>query len=203
MGAPLFQEGAITNQLMCGVTRFDADFSHPLLETLPPLIHLPRFGEHSRIWRLIELIDTEAERSPGLGTPILDRLTEILFLALLLEIVEQWEEPVGFVAALQDPQLRQALDLLHREPAASWTIDDLAAQVALSRATLVRRFRESVGIPPMEYLARWRLSKAHRSVKYTADSIERIAEEVGFSSAQTLTRAFRRHFGVTPSSLRR
>jgi len=58
-------------------------------------------------------------------------------------------------------------------------------------------------MPPIEYLNRWRLLKAHQLARYSAGSIEQIASQVGFSSAQTLTRAFKRAFGYTPSGLRR
>lgn len=203
LGSPLFQSGSITNLVMCGVTRFDTELSHPLLDALPSLIHFPKFDARSPIWRLVELIDTEAELLGTLRTPILDRLTEALFLHLLQELVDHGEGTIGFIAAMQDRPLRRALELLHRQPATPWTIDDLAGRVALSRATLVRRFRELVGMAPIEYLTRWRLLKAHRLARSTADSIDQIASQVGFSSAQTLTRAFKRFFGVTPSSLRR
>lgn len=204
IGSPLFQKGSITNLVMCGISRFDAELSHPLLDALPSLIHFPRFEHHSTIWRLVELISGEAESAaPTLRSMILDRLTEALFLGLLQEFIDRGDQPIGFVAALRDPQLRQALELLHNEPANPWTIDELARRVALSRATLVRRFRESAGMPPIEYLNRWRLLKAHQLARDSASSIERIAGLVGFSSAQTLTRAFKRSFGYTPSGLRR
>ncbi len=203
LGSPLFQKGPITNLVMCGVSQFDTELSHPLVEALPSVIHFPRFAPNSTTWRLVELISGEAENTPTLRSTILDRLTEALFLRLVQEFIEQGDEPVGFVAALQDRPLRHALELLHKEPATPWTIDELARRVALSRATLVRRFRESVGMAPIEYLNRWRLLKAHQLARYSAGSIEQIAGQVGFSSAQTLTRAFKRTFGYTPSGLRR
>ncbi len=201
--SPFFQTGTITNLLICGITRFDSQLSHPLVTSLPSLIHFPRFDRESPIWRLVELIDAEAERSQALRTPILSRLTEALYLQMLQEVVEHGEGASGFFGALRDCRVRRALELLHREPITPWTLHDLANQAALSRATLVRRFRESVGVAPIEYLTRWRLLKAQQLVRHSDDSMDRIAGRVGFSSAQTLTKAFKRHFGVTPSSLRR
>jgi AraC-like DNA-binding protein len=203
LGSPFFQQGSITNMVMCGVSRFDTELTHPLVEAMPSLIHFPRFERNSTTWRLVELISGEAEGSPTLRSTVLDRLTEALFLRLVQDFIEQGDEPIGFVAALKDRSLSQALELLHREPATPWTIDELASRAALSRATLVRRFRESVGMPPIEYLNRWRLLKAHQLARYSAGSIEQIAGQVGFSSAQTLTRAFKRTFGYTPTDLRR
>ena len=171
--------------------------------TLKPAAEATSTPATARARSALELIGAEAETATNLRTPILDRLTEALFLHLLQEFVDHGEGTIGFVAALQDLPLRRALELIHRRPAAAWTIDDLATKAALSRATLVRRFRESVGMAPMEYLTRWRLLKAHQLARYSADSVDRIAGQVGFSSAQTLTRAFKRFFGITPSSLRR
>ncbi len=76
-----------------------------------------------------------------------------------------------------------------------WITPALAAAYA-GRAGVGRR-------PAIEYLNRWRLLKAHQLARYTAVSIEQIAGQVGFSSAQILTRAFKNAFGYTPSGLRR
>ena len=202
LGSPLFQTGDPSNLVMCGITRFDAGLTHPLLEVLPTLIHFPKFDSESPVWRLVELINAEAQETPSFRSSILDRLTEALFLRLLQEFVSHDEGTLGFIAALRDRPLRRALELIHLNPEMPWTIYELAKRVALSRATLVRRFRESVGAPPIEYLTRWRLLKAHQLVRHSAGSIEQIASRVGFSSAQTLTRAFKRQFGKTPSDLR-
>lgn len=191
-----------TNLVICGVTRFDTRLSHPLLEGLPTQIHFPNLPRESPVWQMVELLDSMAKRSPILGTPTLNRLAEALFLQLLEEFVYHGEETVGFVAALRDRRLRRALELIHQQPNHPWTIDALAQKTDLSRATLVRRFRDSVGMPPIEYLTRWRLLKAHQLLRSSDDSIEQIAGRVGFASGQTFTRAFKRNFGVTPSQLR-
>ena len=74
---------------------------------------MPTFEEASPIWRLVQLINAEAERRPSLRAPILDRLTEALFLQLLQELVDRGEGTIGFVAALRDRPLRRALELLY------------------------------------------------------------------------------------------
>ena len=72
----------------------------------------------------------------------------------------------------------------------------------MSRATLVRRFRKSVGVAPMTYLANWRLTKAYSLIRYSATPFDDIADRVGFASANSLARAFQRFYGETPSELR-
>jgi transcriptional regulator GlxA family with amidase domain len=47
------------------------------------------------------------------------------------------------------------------------------------------------------------MMKAHHLAKYSSLSFEEIADQVGFSSARALSRAFLRKYGYTPSGLRR
>jgi AraC-like DNA-binding protein len=203
LGAPLFQNDEITNNVMCALVQFDRQVTHPLLDALPGIIHIQEIEPNSLIWRLVALIDEEIDRSESLSDPVIDRLTEALFLQLLREFLARAEALGGFIAALRDHRLSRALQLIHQRMGEDWTLATLAEEIGMSRATLVRRFKETIGVAPIEYLTHWRLLKAHDLVKYSNDSLERVAERVGFASAQTLARSFKRHFGYTPSSLRR
>lgn len=203
LGKPLFQQGHITNRVMCGLVRFDDQTTHPLLNALPEVIHIPHIEATSPVWRLIGLIDDEVGRSGLLNGTVVDRLSEVLFLKLLQDSVKGAEEAAGFVIALRDRRLHAVLRLIHQRLHENWTIEMLADQAGMSRATLVRRFREAVGMPPIEYLIQWRLLKAHSLLKYSTYPLEEIAERVGFASRETLTRAFKRRYGYTPMSLRR
>ena len=72
----------------------------------------------------------------------------------------------------------------------------------MSRATLVRRFKDAVGLAPMSYLANWRLMKAYSLIKYSTTPFEAIADTVGFASSQSLSKAFQRAYGRAPRDLR-
>lgn len=202
LGRPPFQDGAITNEIMCARIHFDGQVSHPLLDALPDIVHIPGRHRSSTLWHLVALIDDEIRHTRSLSGPVVDRLTEVLFLRLLRECVARVVAPQGYIAALQDHRLSRALQLIHQKPDQEWSLEGLAGAVCMSRATLARHFKEAVGIAPIEYLMQWRLLKAHELVKYSTASLERIAGEVGFASAQTLARSFKRRFGYTPSSLR-
>jgi len=172
------------------------------LDALPDIIHIQGTDRGSTLWYLVALIDEEIRHSQSLSGPVVDRLTEVLFLHLLREFVTRVEAPEGYIAALNDHRLSRALQLIHQSPAEDWTLESIAGAVCMSRATLARRFKEAVGTAPIEYLTHWRLLKAHDLVKHSNASLEKIAEQVGFASAQTLARSFKRQFGYTPSSLR-
>jgi len=203
LGNPLFQNGEITNRLICGLVRFDQGASHPILDALPDVMHFSMLESAGPIWSVVKLIDAEMQSGQNQGSRIVDRLTEVMFLKLLNHFVQENDAATGFLAALRDRRVYRALALIHQEPEYSWTLDSLGKRVGMSRATLVRRFQDVVGVAPMAYIADWRIMKAHNLVKYSATSFEQIADATGFASARTLSRAFQRQFGCTPNELRR
>ncbi|MEM7016214.1 MAG: AraC family transcriptional regulator [Pseudomonadota bacterium] len=203
LNKPLFQAGEITHSVMCGIVKFDTNASHPLLHCLPEIIHIPEVPRESRAWRLIEMIDDELNENWPLANATVDRLTEVLFITLLHEFIETHQEAVGFILALRDRRLNHIIQLIHRNLAEPWTIEGLAKQVGMSRATLIRQFQEAIGSTPIEYLTQWRLLRAHYLIKHTYDSIEAIAAQVGYASAQTLSKSFKKRYGHPPAELRK
>ena len=203
LGNPLFQQGEITNRLMCGIVHYDQESPHPLLDSLPDILHFPNLNSSQPIWSTVTLIDAEIRRAEGLGGTIVDRLTEVLFLQLLNYYSEQSDNAPGFLVALRDRRLQRALTLIHKEPAFNWSLSSLGYQVGMSRATLVRHFKDAIGVAPMSYITNWRIMKAYNLIKYSSTPLEQIAESVGFGSARTLNKSFQRHYDCTPNELRR
>jgi len=203
LGMPLFQNGEITNKLICGLIDYEKDMLHPIIDSLPSALHFTGIEKNDSIWMTVCLIDAEMEKEQNSQTSIIDRLTEVLFMQLLNKHMNDHQEITGFFAALHDKRIHKALELIHRKPEYPWTLDLLIEQVNMSRATLIRQFKHTVGVSPMTYLLNWRMTKAYHLVKQSNSTVEQIAEEVGFSTARTLTKAFQRHYGLTPSELRR
>ncbi len=203
LGNPLFQNGQITNRLICGMVHFEQGASHPILDALPEILHFPKLGSAGPAWSLVTLIDTELRDYKGSSSRIADRLTEVLYLQLLNDYISNNDDVSGFLAALRDRRVYRALTLIHQDPAFEWTLSSLGERVGMSRATLVRRFQDVVGVAPMAYIKDWRIMKAYNLVKYTATSLEVVAGSTGFASARTLARTFKRHYGCTPLELRR
>jgi AraC-like DNA-binding protein len=203
LGNPLFQNGEITNQIMCGIVNYDQHGAHPILDALPEVIHFPMLKPDEPIWMTVALMNAEIERLQRQDDPIIDRLTEVLFLQLLYKFASNNGAACGFLAALQDRRLHQALTLIHRSPEFAWSLEELGNRVGMSRATLVRHFESSIGIAPMTYIRNWRLLKAHNQIKTSITPIEQVAHTVGFSSAASLNKAFVRFYHCTPSELRR
>ncbi|WP_458527272.1 GlxA family transcriptional regulator [Onishia taeanensis] len=103
----------------------------------------------------------------------------------------------------EDPLLTRALALMEANLDTPLGIGELAAELELSWRRLDRLFERHLDTSPQRaYLAR-RLGHAHRLLKETRHSVMEIALACGFGSASSFTRAFRRHYGLTPSALRR
>jgi AraC-like DNA-binding protein len=203
LGKPLFQNGEITNKLICGLIDYDKDVLHPIVDSLPSALHFSGIEKDDPIWMTVLLIDAEMEQNDSNKTSIIDRLTEVLFLQLLNRHIKENKELTGFFAALQNNRINNALELIHQNPQNEWTLDLLAEQANMSRATLIRQFKNTIGVSPMAYILSWRMIKAHHLIKHTSKSIDQISELVGFSTARTLTKSFHRHYSMTPSELRR
>jgi len=72
-------------------------------------------------------------------------------------------------------------------------------QSALSRSSFFERFREAVGVAPMEYLLAWRMALARKMLQNKEGSMGDIAECVGYGSASAFSVAFTRYVGMAPA----
>ncbi|MFT4937973.1 MAG: AraC-like DNA-binding protein [Paraglaciecola sp.] len=203
LGQPLFQQGEITNRLMCGIVKFDKKNQHPILTSLPEALHFRNLAPNDPIWMMVMLLNAEISKWNNHQTPIVDRLTEALFLQLLNKYALEHTQSSGFFAALGNKRIHKLLSLVHQAPQVNWTLELLGEKVGMSRATLGRKFKDTLGMTPMAYIANWRLVKANHLLKYSNKSLEHVAEQVGFYSARTLSKAFSRQYGYTPSEMRR
>jgi AraC-like DNA-binding protein len=205
-GMSLSMEGkGPSTVLLCGAYSFEQEGVHPLLSLLPPLIHIPASaglvtGPLEALLRL--LVAEYSQPGPGSVT-ITARLVDVLFIHVVRGWLEQQPEgSAGWLGAVRDPQVGRALALMHAEPRRDWTLDALAAEVACSRATFARRFRELVGEPPLVYLTRLRMDVAARLLRESDQPLAAVAERVGYASEFAFNRTFHRVRGVPPGRYR-
>ncbi|QZY29433.1 AraC family transcriptional regulator [Nocardioides coralli] len=190
--------------LVCGGYLFDARGGpHPLLELLPPVMHLESGALDEATRSLVRVLAGEAA-GPGPGSAtVMNRVAD----ALLIHVVRAWAatrdgRELGWLAGLRDPAIGAAIRTIHTEHRHPLPVEELAARVSLSPATFKRRFRDLVGSPPGAYLTRVRLDQAARLLRDTDDPVSTIARAVGYSTEPAFSRAFSRRHGLAPGRWR-
>lgn len=200
-------DGGPVTVVLCGAYQLDPSRAHPLLLTLPDLVHLPAHPDrHPELRSAVALLSAELD-NPGLGT---DAVVPGLLDTLLLYVLRIWfkEQPAraettGWVAALNDPPVTAALHAIHRDPGASWTVAKLAGEAGLSRAPFAKRFATLVGQPPLAYLTWWRMTTAARLLRTSDAPLRSLATQVGYTSEFAFAHAFKRTYGTAPGAYRR
>lgn len=170
-----------------------------LLAELPPIVHIRDESEKAAIrWSLERLREELRDPHPG-GVLITQQLAYMMLVqALRLHLAEELTAGAGWLFALSDKQMSAAISSMHDEPAHDWTVEELGQRAGMSRSTFALRFKEKVGISPMEYLTRWRMLLAGDRLGSTRDSISEIARSLGYESASAFTKAFRKIMGCSP-----
>ena len=198
--------GGERTQVVCGYLRGDAVLFDPVLRALPSLFVVRPPAGPTADW--VTASAEYALQAAQSGTPapslMRGRLPELLFTEVLrLHLAESPDgELTGWLAALRDPVVGQALSLLHADPAHGWTVAELARAVTTSRTVLVERFQQLLGRPPIRYLTEWRLNLASGLLRTTGLGVAEVGSRVGYRSEEAFSRAFKRALGKSPSAWR-
>jgi AraC-like DNA-binding protein len=188
-------------EVICGFLGCDLRPFNPLVATLPRLIHVPaQPGDDGIIAQFIRLGVAESAARRAGSDAMLAHLSELLF----VEVVRRHLATLpldhrGWLAGLRDEQVGRALAHLHDRPAHPWDLEQLASATAVSRSALAERFAHFVGVPPMQYLAEWRMQLAAGLLTSTSLGLAAIAARVGYGSEAAFSRAFKRLVGLAPA----
>lgn len=199
------QDGDADFAALGGSFTFDRVNAALLLKLLPDLIHIPASeGRATRFGRFIDLLSEEcATDYPGREL-IIERLLE----AMLVEAL-RWRRSgaaaasEGLLRGLGDPAIARALQAMHGDVSANWTVTRLAGIAGMSRSSFSARFSELLGCAPIEYLTRWRMAIAKTALASGAKTLDRIAAEIGYESASAFSTAFRKRLGCPPGQFAR
>jgi AraC-like DNA-binding protein len=190
--------------MVCGFLGCDLQPFNPLIAALPRLLHLRATDDDAWIAKFTQQAVAESHaRRPG-GEAMLARMSEMMFVNAVRRYADHLPtQSTGWLAGLHDRFIGRTLALMHEQPALDWTIDDLGRRVGLSRSALHERFVQLIGVPPMQYLAQWRMQAAARLLLETRASVAAIALDVGYASEAAFARAFKRAVGKPPAIWRR
>jgi AraC-like DNA-binding protein len=196
--------GEIT-KFICGYLVCDPQLSKAFLGGLPPIFKVNIGNDNSGQWleNSIRYSVGQAVVSQTGSEIVVAKLSEALFAETLRRYVDLLPPgQIGWLAGARDPDVGNVLALVHRQPSDPWTIAELARRVGVSRSVLAERFRHFLGVPPMAYLAHWRMQLGAQLLLSTRHSVAHIAAEVGYESEPAFNRAFKREFGSPPARFR-
>jgi len=197
--------GACT-RMVCGFLGCDSAEGNPVISTLPSVLKLGLEEGGAAEWvrsTFQYAAEEVAAGRPGSET-VLAKLSELLFVETVRRYMETLPEgETGWLAGLRDTHVARALALLHRDIARPWTVDELGREVGLSRSALADRFIRLIGVPPMHYLANWRMQIARQKLRGTSASLVQVADLVGYESEAAFSRAFKKAVGTAPATWRR
>ena len=176
-----------------------SEVSARLLDSLPTVLVL-RVDEWDT--PLVNLLATEAGCDGSGQEAYLDRLLDLLLIAVLRTWFDRDANAPTWWHAEHDPIVGPALKLIYNNPAHPWTVANLAAAVGCSRAVFARRFTEQVTEPPIAFLTSWRLALAADLLRTSQATIAAVARQVGYSTPFALSSAFKRAYGVSPNTHR-
>lgn len=189
--------------VVCGYFEFERGDKNPVLDALPEVLVITRKEGGRALEGLCELMLSEAT-GDAVGTrTVLDKLADTLFVMVVRFYINGLAEQRGVLAALADSRLRLALAAIHRKPGAAWTLELLAHEAGMSRSNFSQHFAAVVGVTPIDYLTRWRMTQAELVLRNPRMTVSGVAEQMGYETEAAFRKAFKRVHGVGPGSIRR
>lgn len=195
----------LETELVCGHFAFEEGTSHPLIDALPPHIHIRNYGEIAGSWmeNTLKVIGTEAGREQLGGDLIALKMSEIIFAQALRTYLKSEGAAQPVFAGFSDPGIARSLNAIHDDPAHPWTLERLADIAGMSRTSFATKFSAYLSMTPMGYITHWRMQIARQLLADTAAPIIEIAENVGYQSEAAFGRVFKKCFDAAPATFRR
>jgi AraC-like DNA-binding protein len=185
----------------CDVSLDFGSKDNPLLLALPKELHVA-FRPADAGYPVAQLIVQETTQARCGSPAVLNRMFEVLLILLLRRVIESGQEMTGLLAGLADSHVKYALVAVHESPGDNWSTEKLAELSHLSRTAFYQRFNKCMGVAPMQYVRRWRLSLA-KSKLAQGERINKVALSLGYQSTEGFSRAFHKHFQQWPGEIQK
>jgi AraC family transcriptional regulator len=176
----------------------DLPGAHQLAFTLP---NLPPLSE------LIPVVADAVAARDGSDMISFDELALSLFATVRTALTgmrssAQGKQFAGHPSHRDQRRVTEALRRIEAQCDQPLSLQQLAADVAMSPYHFLRTFRAVAGMAPHQFLLHTRLQRAAVRLRCSGDPISAIALEAGFSDLSTFNRRFRRLLGVSPGAYR-
>lgn len=187
------------SEFTCATLHFDGGDRNPIVAALPSLVLVP-LDAVPGLQPTLDLLFSETDRVRCGSRLLADRLFEVVLIQVLRWIVDHPQAAGvshGLLVGLNDPRLARALMALHAAPQEDWTLSRMAAIAGMSRSAFAATFKTATGATPSAYLTDWRLAVASTLLR-AGQAQKLVAADLGFSTASSLSRAFKQRFGTSP-----
>jgi transcriptional regulator GlxA family with amidase domain len=114
---------------------------------------------------------------------------------------EQYSEPLRFQIQSSD-RLADLPAWISSQLDHDLSVDTLAERVCMSRRNFTRFFKKTFGKSPSQFVAEARIAEACERLRAPRNSIESVANSLGFRNADVFSVAFERHMGFRPRTYR-
>jgi AraC family transcriptional regulator, activator of mtrCDE len=190
--------------LICGQCEFLQHYWNPILEAMPNIMVFPTADSAgSNLASVINMMITEVESAGENSNPVIDRLSDILFIEAIRTYMQLNDNDQGYIATLKDPRLSKALTSFHKHPGKNWTVQTLSEEAGMSRSAYADKFKQMLDMSPMEYVMGWRMQQAYDALASGDKSVVQIAEDCSYQSEAAFRKAFKKQFGIGPGTARR
>jgi AraC family transcriptional regulator len=142
-------------------------------------------------------------RQKNLGSRLyIDSLSNILVVHLLRQYTTAKLDVSTYEGGLSQHQMAQVLDYINDYLHQDIKLADLAVLLDMSQYHFCHLFKQSIAVPPYQYLLQQRVERAKQLLKNSDRSIADIALLCGFNSHSHLSKQFRQLTGMTPKAYR-
>ncbi|MCA1767145.1 MAG: AraC family transcriptional regulator [Idiomarina sp.] len=173
-----------------------------LFELMPSWLVLKQTDQYQQLSHIIKLIRKETiEQSPGYQT-VISRLSDVVALNLLRQVIGQDEDLSGPLAALNDKQLCSVVIAVIADPGADWSVEHLSELAYLSVSAFAERCIKKTGLTPKKLIDQLRLQRAYKLLNGSHRPLDLIAEQLGYQSATAFSRFFKKNTGISPANYR-
>ncbi|TCM41737.1 AraC family transcriptional regulator [Kribbella sp. VKM Ac-2568] len=114
-----------------------------------------------------------------------------------------WEAAHSSPQSATDTAVLEVAQVIRQDPGRDWSVAEMAARAALSRAQFTRRFVARNGMAPAQYLIQARIDRAHQLLTETGMTVTQVAAALGYTDVPYFSRQYKQRTGRPPSESRR
>lgn len=191
-----------SNGLVCYDINIESDVTQAVFNAMPDWLHVPARQQSSQLSQLIGLITSEAKSQQAGYEIAISRLSDVLMLQLMRQLLENDRGQQGILAGMRDEKMRGVILAIFADPATNWQVEKLAELSYLSRSAFADKCQQITGFSPKQLVGEIRMQHARQCLLQSELSLEQIAEQIGYQSATAFIRFFKQHSGVAPGAFR-